>query len=384
MTENKLPLFGIVVLDLTNVLSGPFATQILSDMGAEVIKVEKPSGDDSRNFGPFIKGKSSYFISLNKGKKSIVLNLNDNKEKTYFKKLLGQSDVLIDNFKPGTIEKFGFSQKYLSKEYPKLIQAKISGFGETGPMKSFPAYDMIVQAMGGIMSITGNNKNQLCRVGTSIGDITAGLYTVIGILLQLINRNKTKLGSRLDLSMLDCQVAILENAISRYSVEKKIPEPLGTDHPSITPFGAFETLNGSLVIAIGNDKMFYRFCKIIGDEKIAQNKLFVTNDLRNKNLSLLRKQIEIILTKKKKEFWIKKLQENQIPCTHINTVKDLFNNKQIENRGMIKNYSDDIVKSLKVSGNPIKLSFLKNNKKSFKAPDLDENRNYILKHFKLI
>ena len=384
MTENKLPLFGIVVLDLTNVLSGPFATQILSDMGAEVIKVEKPSGDDSRNFGPFIKGKSSYFISLNKGKKSIVLNLNDNKEKTYFKKLLGQSDVLIDNFKPGTIEKIGFSQKYLSKEYPKLIQAKISGFGETGPMKSFPAYDMIVQAMGGIMSITGNNKNQLCRVGTSIGDITAGLYTVIGILLQLINRNKTKLGSRLDLSMLDCQVAILENAISRYSVEKKIPEPLGTDHPSITPFGAFETLNGSLVIAIGNDKMFYRFCKIIGDEKIAQNKLFVTNDLRNKNLNLLRKQIEIILTKKKKEFWIKKLQENQIPCSHINTVKDLFNNKQIENRGMIKNYSDDIVKSLKVSGNPIKLSFLKNNKKSFKAPDLDENRNYILKHFKLI
>ena len=384
MTENKLPLFGIVVLDLTNVLSGPFATQILSDMGAEVIKVEKPSGDDSRNFGPFIKGKSSYFISLNKGKKSIVLDLNDNKEKTYFKKLLGQSDVLIDNFKPGTIEKFGFSRKYLSKEYPKLIQAKISGFGETGPMKSFPAYDMIVQAMGGIMSITGNNKNQLCRVGTSIGDITAGLYTVIGILLQLINRNKTKLGSRLDLSMLDCQVAILENAISRYSVEKKIPEPLGTDHPSITPFGAFETLNGSLVIAIGNDKMFYRFCKIIGDEKIAQNKLFVTNDLRNKNLSLLRKQIEIILTKKKKEFWIKKLQENQIPCSHINTVKDLFNNKQIENRGMIKNYSDDIVKSLKVSGNPIKLSFLKNNKKSFKAPDLDENRNYILKHFKLI
>ena len=384
MAKNTLPLSGIIVLDLTNVLSGPFATQILSDMGAEVIKVEKPSGDDSRNYGPFVKGKSSYFISLNRGKKSIVLDLKNKQEKTYFKKILSQSDVLIDNFKPGTVEKFGFSSKYLSKKYPKLIQAKISGFGETGRMNSFPAYDMIVQAMGGIMSITGNNKNELCRVGSSIGDITAGLYAVIGILLQLINRNKTKLGSRLDLSMLDCQVAILENAISRYSVEKKIPEPLGTDHPSITPFGAFETLNGSLVIAIGNDKMFYRFCKIIGDEKIAQNKLFVTNDLRNKNLSLLRKQIEIILTKKKKEFWIKKLQENQIPCSHINTVKDLFNNKQIENRGMIKNYSDDIVKSLKVSGNPIKLSFLKNNKKSLKAPDLDENRNYILKHFKLI
>ena len=321
MTKNKLPLSGIVVLDLTNVLSGPFATQILSDMGAEVIKVEKPGGDDSRNFGPFVKGKSSYFISLNKGKKSIVLDLKDNKEKTYFKKLLSHSDVLIDNFKPGTIEKFGFSQKYLSKEYPRLIQAKISGFGETGPMKFFPAYDMIVQAMGGIMSITGNNKKEFCRVGTSIGDITAGLYTVIGILLQLINRNKTKLGSRLDLSMLDCQVAILENAISRFSVEKKIPEPLGTHHPSITPFGAFETLNGLLVIAIGNDKMFYRFCEIIGAKKIAQNKLFINNNLRNRNLDLLRKQIEVILKKKKKSSGLKNFKKIRYPVHKLILLK---------------------------------------------------------------
>ena len=382
MTKNKLPLSGIVILDLTNVLSGPFATQILSDMGAEVIKVEKPNGDDSRNFGPFVKGKSSYFISLNRGKKSIVLDLNNKKEKMFFKKLLSQSDVLIDNFKPGTLEKFGFSSKYLSRQYPKLIQAKISGFGETGPMKFFPAYDMIVQAMGGIMSITGN-KDKVCRVGSSIGDITAGLYAVIGILLQLINRNKTKLGSRLDLSMLDCQVAILENAISRYSVEKKIPEPLGTDHPSITPFGAFNTLNGLIVIAIGNDKMFSRFCKIIGNEKIAKNRLFLDNNLRNKNLNVLRNKIEIILKKRKKEFWIKKFQKYQIPCSKINTVKDLFNNKQIKDREMIVDYSDDIVKTFKVSGNPIKLSFLESKKKARKAPELDENRKDILKKFKL-
>jgi len=383
LTKKKLPLTGIVVLDLTNVLSGPFATQILSDMGAEVIKVEKPSGDDSRNFGPFIKGKSSYFISLNRGKKSIVLDLKNKKENIYFKKLLSNSDVLIDNFKPGTIEKFGFSSKYLSQKYPRLIQAKISGFGETGPMKSFPAYDMIVQAMGGIMSITGNNKNELCRVGSSIGDIVAGLYAVIGILIQLINRNTTKLGSRLDLSMLDCQVAILENAISRYSVEKRVPEPLGTDHPSITPFGAFKTLNGLIVIAIGNNKMFARFCKIIGDENIATNKQFINNNLRNKNLTKLREKIEFILKKKKNEFWIKKLQKNQIPCSQINTVKDLFNNKQIKNRKMIINYNDDVVKAFKVSGNPIKLSFLDDNNETLKAPDLDENREYILKHFKL-
>jgi len=384
LAKNTLPLSGIIVLDLTNVLSGPFATQILSDMGAEVIKVEKPSGDDSRNYGPFVKGKSSYFISLNRGKKSIVLDLKNKQEKTYFKKILSQSDVLIDNFKPGTVEKFGFSSKYLSKKYPKLIQAKISGFGETGRMNSFPAYDMIVQAMGGIMSITGNNKNELCRVGSSIGDITAGLYAVIGILLKLINRNKTKLGSRLDLSMLDCQVAILENAISRYSVEKKTPKPLGTDHPSITPFGAFKTLDGLIVIAIGNDKMFSRFCEVIGDKKLAKDRLFIDNNLRNKNLNLLRKKIEINLKKKSKEFWIKKLQKNFIPCSQINTVKDLLNNKQIKDRQMILNYNDDIVKNLKVSGNPIKLSFLKIRKKSPKAPDLDENRENIMKDFKLI
>ena len=384
MTKKKLPLSEIVVLDLTNVLSGPFATQILSDMGAEVIKIEKPGGDDSRNFGPFIKGKSSYFISLNRGKKSIVLDLKKKRENTYFKKLLSQSDILIDNFKPGTIEKFGFTSDYLSNKYPKLIQTKISGFGETGPMQSLPAYDVIVQAMGGMMSITGNNKNELCRVGSSIGDITAGLYAVIGILLQLINRNKTKLGSRLDLSMLDCQVAILENAISRYSVEKTIPEPLGTDHPSITPFGAFKTLNGLIVIAIGNDKMFSRFCQIIGSEKLAKNKLFVDNNLRNKNLSVLRKKIENVLKKKKKEFWIKRFQKNHIPCSKINTIKDLFNNKQIKDRRMILDYNDDIVKTFKVSGNPIKLSCLQNNQKNLKAPDLDENREDILRHFKLI
>ena len=257
--NKNFPLVDISVLDLTNVLSGPFATQILSDLGAEIIKVEKPDGDDSRGFGPFIKKKSSYFISLNRGKKSIVLDLKKRKDKDILRKILKKVDVIIDNFKPGTLEKFGFSSSYLKTHFPSLIQAKISGFGETGPLKEFPAYDMVVQAMGGIMSITGNKKNEYCRVGSSIGDIVAGLYAVIGILTQIIYRQQTKRGSRLDLSMLDCQVAILENAVTRYSVEKKIPKPLGTDHPSISPFGAFKTLDGTLVIAIGNDQMFKNF-----------------------------------------------------------------------------------------------------------------------------
>ena len=377
--NKNFPLGHISVLDLTNVLSGPFATQILSDLGAEVIKVEKPGGDDSRGFGPFIKNKSSYFISLNRGKKSIVLDLKKSKDKNILKKTLKKVDVIIDNFKPGTLEKFGFSSSYLKTHFPSLIQAKISGFGETGPLKEFPAYDMVVQAMGGIMSITGNKKNEYCRVGSSIGDIVAGLYAVIGILTQIIFRQQTKRGSRLDLSMLDCQVAILENAVTRYSVEKKIPKPLGTDHPSISPFGAFKTLDGTLVIAIGNDQMFKNFCNIIKAKNLLKNPKFNTNLLRNKNLNKLRIEIENKLKKKKSKYWVKIFKENKIPHSIINNVEDVIKNQQIKKRKMILDYNFDSIEGLKISGNPLKFSFLDINKNSRKSPNLDENRMEILK-----
>ena len=377
--NKNFPLGDISVLDLTNVLSGPFATQILSDLGAEVIKVEKPDGDDSRGFGPFIKNKSSYFISLNRGKKSIVLDLKKKKDKDTFKKILKKVDVIIDNFKPGTLEKFGFSYSYLKNNFPSLIQAKISGFGETGPLKDLPAYDMIVQAMGGIMSITGNKENEYCRVGSSIGDIAAGLYAVIGILTQIIYRKQTKKGSRLDLSMLDCQVAILENAIARYSVEKKIPKPLGTDHPSISPFGSFKTLDGTLVIAIGNDKMFQIFCNIIKAKNLFKNQKFNTNHLRNKNLKELRIEIENRLKKKKSKYWVKIFKENKIPYSTINNVEDVINSQQIQKRNMILDYNFDSIEGLKISGNPLKFSFLDVNMNSRKSPSLDENRTEILK-----
>ena len=309
--NKNLPLSDIIILDLTNVLSGPFATQILLDLGAEIIKVEKPGGDDSRKFGPFIKKRSSYFISLNRGKKSIIIDFKKDEDKKLFKKLLSISDVIIDNFKPGTLEKYGFSSSFLKKKFPSLIQTKISGFGETGPLKENPAYDMIVQAMGGIMSITGKNKNETYRVGTSIGDIVAGLYAVIGVLTQIIFRNKSKKGSRLDLSMLDCQVAILENAIARYSVEKKIPSPLGNNHPSITPFGAFKTLDGILAIAVGNNKMFKDFCYAIKNEKLYKKKKYENNDKRNRNLSALRKDIEFVMKKKKNRLLVQSFCKKQ-------------------------------------------------------------------------
>ncbi len=380
--NKNLPLSNIVVLDLTNVLSGPFATQILSDLGAEIIKVEKPDGDDSRKFGPFVKKRSSYFISLNRGKKSIIIDFKKDKDKKIFKKLLAISDVIIDNFRPGTLEKYGFSSSFLKENFPSLIQAKISGFGETGPLKGNPAYDMIVQAMGGIMSVTGKNKNETYRVGSSIGDIVAGLYAVIGVLTQIISRKQLKKGSRLDLSMLDCQVAILENAVARYSVEKKIPCPLGTDHPSITPFGAFKTLDGTLAIAVGNNKMFKDFCYSIENEKLYKKKKYENNEKRNKNLSDLRRDIESQMKKKKTDYWCKVFVKHKIPHSKINNVKEVINNKQIQSRKMVLDYNFNAINNLKISGNPLKFSFMNINDNVKKSPDLNENKSEILKKIK--
>ena len=378
---NNLPLEGIVVVDLTNVLSGPYASMILADLGAKIIKVEKPGGDDSRQYGPFINKKSCYFISLNRGKKSIMLDLKKIKHKKIFEKILSKSDILVDNFKPGTLEKLGYDWNYLSQNFPKLIHGKISGFGETGILKDQPAYDIVVQAMGGLMSITGHDKKSVARVGTSIGDIASSLFCVIGILSQLLRRNKTNLGSKLDLSMLDCQVAILENAISRFSVNKINPIPLGTDHPSISPFGAFNTKDNKIVIAIGNEDLFKRFCLLIKDEKMLKDDKFSTNMSRNLNLKDLKKRIELKLSKKTSEYWIKIFSKSKIPCSKINEISDVINNKQIIDRNMIYDYPVNSTESIKVSSSPFNFSFCKKNKQIKLAPELNQDEKEILKYF---
>ncbi|MAI75583.1 MAG: hypothetical protein CBC25_00290 [Pelagibacteraceae bacterium TMED65] len=377
---NKLPLDGTIVLDLTNVLSGPFATFILAELGASVIKVEKPDGDDSRQYGPFNKGKSCYFISLNRGKKSIVIDLNKKKDKQILEKILKKTDIMIDNYKPGVLEKYGYDWNYLSKKYPRLIHGKISGFGETGPMKDLPAYDIIVQAMGGLMSITGNDKDNLVRVGTSIGDIAAGLFCVIGVLSQLIRRNETNSGSKLDLSMLDCQVAILENAVTRYSITKKNPVPLGTDHPSIAPFGSFKTNDGLIVIAIGNQKIFKEFCLIIKDKEMYTDSKFKSNYNRSMNLKKLRERIEKTLIKENSEYWLKKFLKKNIPSAKINSIEEVIKNKQIINRKMVLDYKEKNLNLIKVVSSPFNFSFIKNKSKDRKiAPSLNENKEDILK-----
>ena len=276
------PLKNLLVVDLTRVLVGPYCTMILSDLGARVIKIEAPEiGDDSRGFGPFIDDYSAYFMSLNRGKESIALNLKNEDDKKIFEKILAKADILVENFKPGTLEKWGFGWNEVSKKYPKLIYASASGFGQTGPLKELPAYDMVVQGMGGLMSVTGHPNSEPTRVGTSIGDITAGLFTAIGINAALYDRQKTGKGTFIDVSMLDCQIAILENAIARYLSKNEIPEPMGSRHPSIAPFEAFKTKDSFLIIAAGNDKLFKSLCEVLEIPNIANDEIYKTNSLRS-------------------------------------------------------------------------------------------------------
>ena len=245
------PLSNIKVLDLTRVLAGPFCTMILSDLGAEVIKVEIPvKGDDSRHFGPFLNEKSLYFVSINRAKKSISLNLKSKKGKEILRELVKQVDVIVENFRPGTMEKLSIGYESLKKLNPRLIYAASSGFGHTGPDSKKPAYDILAQAAGGIMSITGWPDSSPTRVGMSLGDITASLYTAIGISTALYQREITGKGQKIDVAMLDCQVSILENALSRYQVEKKSPEPLGNRHPTITPFQAYKAKDKYFVMLL--------------------------------------------------------------------------------------------------------------------------------------
>ena len=376
------PLKDLLVLDLTRVLVGPYCTMILSDLGARVIKVEAPEiGDDSRKFGPFVKDYSAYFMSLNRGKESIALNLKKEDDKKIFEKILAKADVLVENFKPGTLEKWGFGWKELSKKYPKLIYASASGFGQTGPLKELPAYDMVVQGMGGLMSVTGQPNSEPTRVGTSIGDITAGLFTAIGINAALYDRQKTGKGMYIDVSMLDCQIAILENAIARYLSKNEIPKPMGSRHPSIAPFEAFKTKDSYIIIAAGNDKLFESLCQTLNLNELINSSKYKSNSLRSENMNELKKILEDKLAYKTTNEWVKQFENLKIPCGPIYNIKEAVENPQVKARNMIVKAYHKVIGEFKLAGNPIKMSSYKDENKRGDIPDLDEHRNKILKEF---
>ena len=376
------PLKDLLVVDLTRVLVGPYCTMILSDLGARVIKIEAPEiGDDSRKFGPFVKDYSAYFMSLNRGKESIALNLKNEDDKKIFEKILAKADILVENFKPGTLEKWGFGWKQVSKKYPKLIYASASGFGQTGPLKELPAYDMVVQGMGGLMSVTGQPNSEPTRVGTSIGDITAGLFTAIGINAALYDRQKTGKGMYIDVSMLDCQIAILENAIARYLSKNEIPKPMGSRHPSIAPFEAFKTKDSYIIIAAGNDKLFENLCNALDLKDLIMDEKYKSNSLRSENMNELKKILEQKLINKTTNEWVKNLESLKIPCGPIFNIKEAVENPQVEARNMIVKAYHKVIGDFKLAGNPIKMSSYKDEKIRGDIPDLDEHREKIIKEF---
>ncbi|MDR3565025.1 MAG: CoA transferase [Negativicutes bacterium] len=353
----RKPLEGIVVLDLTRVLAGPYAAMMLSDFGANVIKLEAPKGgDDSRAFGPFIGKESVYFMSLNRGKRSMTLNLKEEKAQELFKAMVEKADVVLENYRPGTMEKFGLGYEELKKINPKLIYTACSGFGHTGPYSERPAYDVIVQGMGGIMSITGQENGEPTRVGASVGDITAGLFAAFGTMTALYNREVTGIGQKVDVSMLDCQVAILENAIARYVSSGVVPKPIGNRHPSITPFEAFKAKDGYVIIAVGNDRLWATFCNLIGKPEMITDERFVSNPKRTENQKSLKAILDTVFPNKTVDEWLEILEKAGIPNGPINTIDRVVNDVQVKSRDMIIETDHPIAGKVKMPGIPIKMS----------------------------
>jgi len=347
---------GVRILDLTRVLAGPYATMMLGDFGADVIKIEQPGiGDDSRQFGPFINGESAYFMSINRNKRSVTLNLKEEKGKKAFFELVEQADVLVENFRPGTMEKLGFGYDVLQKINPKLIYGTISGYGHFGPYSNRAAYDGIIQAMGGIMSITGEKGGKPSRVGVSVVDIIAGMFCASGILAALIYRQNTGQGQKVDIAMLDSLVAFLENAISRYLITGAIPKPNGNMHPSIFPFETFSTKNGEIMITAGNDALWEKLAKAIEKPHLATDQRFSTNALRGANHKAMCDELLAALAEKDMEDWVAILDEAGVPCSPVNTIDKVVNHPQVLAREMIVEVEHPVAGKNKIPGIPIKM-----------------------------
>jgi len=345
---------GLRVLDLTRILSGPFCTMNLADLGADVIKIERLFGEDSRYIGPFVNESSGYFMSINRNKRSVAMDLKTNEGKDAFIRMAANVDVVVENFRPGTMEKLGIGYKTLSDINPRLIFCSVSGFGQTGPYSRLPAYDVLIQGAGGIMSITGHD--QPTRVGTSIGDSAAGLFSTIGILSALINRQQTGKGTHVDISMLDCQVSLLENAIIRYFLTGSDPEPIGNRHPSITPFDSFRTKDGYIILAVGNDNLFGKFCSLLGVDALAADPRFITNRDRCDNQAELKAILEEPLADKTSGEWIDFFTKNGIPVGPMNKISDVVEDPQVLARGMIVEMEHPNAGPIKTAGIPFKFS----------------------------
>jgi CoA:oxalate CoA-transferase len=371
------PFSGLLVIDLTRVLAGPYCTMMLAELGARVIKVEHPDGgDDARQFGPWVDGRSAYFLSLNRGKESIALDLKSDADREVFLELVRRGDVLVENYRPGTLDRLGLGYNTLRAVNPRLIYATVSGFGQTGPWSRRPAYDMIVQALGGLMSVTGHPGGPPTKAGTSIGDITGGLFTLVGIAAALYSREKTGAGMLVDVSMLDGQLAILESAVMRYAATGRAPGPIGNRHASIAPFEVYATADRPIIIAAGNDGLFERLCRALGRSELAADPRFVRNDDRVTHADDLQGALEEVLRTAPAAHWLDLLEAAGVPCSPIHSVADAVEHPQTRARNMIVSAG-----GFRMAGNPVKLGAFPDPPTRRPAPDLDADGERIRREF---
>lgn len=352
------PLDGVTILDLSRILAGPFASMILGDFGAEIIKIENPDGgDDTRAWGPpFARGESAYFLAVNRNKKSVTLNLKDPEGKKNIRRLAATSDVLLENFRPGTLEKLSLGYEDLWALNPRLIFCSISGYGLTGPEAHRAGYDLVAQGLSGIMDITGGEKGPPTKVGTSIADLVAGLYAVQGILLALFAREKTGRGQKVDVSLLDGMVSLLAYQAEMYLACGKIPRRMGNQHPTISPYETFQAKDGYLNIAVGSEKLWSLFCDEIGMPKMKLDKRFLLNKDRVKNRNKLFSILSRVIRKKKAGEWLSQFEKAGIPAGPILSVEKILNHPQILARQMVQEVSHKRLGGINLVGIPVKLS----------------------------
>ncbi len=353
------PLEGITILDLTWVLSGPYASMVLCDLGAEVIKVERPPyGDIARTTAPHVNGESCYFFSINRGKKSIGIDLSREEGKEIFLRLVEKVDVVMENFTPGTMDGLGLGYDALRRRNPRLVYAATSGFGQTGPDRLRPALDIVVQGMGGVMSITGYPGGPPARPGLSLGDIAGGLFTAIGVLAALRERDRSGEGQLVDVSMLDCQIAILENAFMRYFATGQVPGPVGTRHPLATPFQAFPTKDGYIVLALswGVENQWELFCALIGQTELINDERFETSGSRTDHHAELEPILSEALRKRTTGEWLQEFDAIGLPCGPLNNIPQAAEHPQVRAREMLVDVKHPVIGTLPLPNTPVKLS----------------------------
>jgi crotonobetainyl-CoA:carnitine CoA-transferase CaiB-like acyl-CoA transferase len=375
------PLHGIRVLDLSRVLAGPYCTMVLGDLGADVIKVESPEGDETRTWGPpFAEGESAYYLCINRNKRSIVVDFKTGEGRADLRRLIGESDVLVENFRPGTLSRFALDFESASALNPALIYCSISGFGQTGPLRDKPGYDFMIQAMGGLMSITGEPDGVPMKVGVAVADLFAGQNAVIAILAALQARTQTGRGQHLDISLFDSQVGMLTNVASNYLISGNLPKRYGNAHANIVPYQSFRASDGWFVIAVGNDRQFAKMCEVIGKSELARDSRFTENAGRVEHREALIACLQPVLLTRTVVDWLSALETAGIPCGPINTLDKVFAEPQVGARGMLILMKHPGIGQLPLVGSPLKFSDTPVEYK-LPPPRLGEHTDEILKEF---